>query len=116
MKRKLIGFNEKDYESGEKGASYKMNKRQLVDSMSAKSGMTTKQSERALVWYKKVDNLFYTTPNLIWCTDFTYIRLANGKMRYNCATIDLYDRSVVATANSDYINMELAKTTLEYTV
>jgi len=31
-------------------------------------------------------------------------------MRYN---IDLYDRSVVATLNSDYINTELVKTTLE---
>ena len=49
----------------------------------------------------------------IWCTDFTYIWLANGKMRYNCSIIDLYDRSVVATANLDYINAELAKTILE---
>lgn len=58
-------------------------------------------------------NFHAAGPNLIWCTDFTYIRLANGKMRYNCSIIDLYDRSVVATANSDYINTELAKTTLE---
>lgn len=34
-------------------------------------------------------------------------------MRYNCSIIDLYDRSVVATANLDYINAELAKTILE---
>lgn len=54
-----------------------------------------------------------TEPNLIWCTDFTYIRMGNGKMRYNCSIIDLYDCSVVATLNSDYINTELAKATLE---
>lgn len=34
-------------------------------------------------------------------------------MRYNCSIIDLYDCSVVATLNSDYINTELAKATLE---
>ena len=52
-------------------------------------------------------------PNRIWCTDFTYIRMGNGKMRYNCSILDLYDRSVVASLNSDYINTELAKATLE---
>ncbi|EGG84003.1 hypothetical protein HMPREF0992_01414, partial [Lachnospiraceae bacterium 6_1_63FAA] len=30
-------------------------------------------------------------------------------MRYNCSILDLYDRSIVATLNSDYINTELAK-------
>ncbi|ASM69431.1 MULTISPECIES: IS3 family transposase [Lachnospiraceae] len=54
-----------------------------------------------------------TEPNRIWCTDFTYIRMRNGKMRYNCSILDLYDRSIVATLNSDYINTELAKATLE---
>ena len=58
-------------------------------------------------------NFHCTKPNLIWCTDFTYIRMGNGKMRYNCSIIDLYDRSVVATLNSDYINTELAKATLQ---
>ena len=51
--------------------------------------------------------------NKIWCTDFTYIRLANNKMRYNCSIIDLYDRSVVATLDSDYINTDLAIDTLK---
>ena len=27
--------------------------------------------------------------NRIWCTDFTYIRLSNGTMRYNCSILDL---------------------------
>ena len=51
--------------------------------------------------------------NKIWCTDFTYIRLANGKMRYNCSILDLYDRSIVASVNGTYINTELAKKALE---
>lgn len=51
--------------------------------------------------------------NKVWCTDFTYIRLANGNMRYNCSIIDLYDRSVVATLNSKYIDTELALDTLK---
>ena len=52
-------------------------------------------------------------PNLVWCTDFTYIRLSNGKMRYNCTVMDLYDRSVVSSLNSEHINTELAKAALE---
>ncbi|CVI72756.1 Integrase core domain protein [Clostridiales bacterium CHKCI001] len=51
--------------------------------------------------------------NKIWCTDFTYIGLSNGKMRYNCTMIDLYDSCVVATLNSSYINTELAVNTLK---
>ena len=58
-------------------------------------------------------NFHCTKPNLIWCMDFPYIRMGNGKMRYNCSIIDLYDRSVIATLNSDYINTELAKATLQ---
>lgn len=50
--------------------------------------------------------------NKVWCTDFTYIRLANGSMRYNCTIIDLYDRCVIACVNSKHINTELAKETL----
>src|SRR5699024_12405712 len=52
-------------------------------------------------------------PNLVWCTDFTYIRLSNGKMRYNCTVMDLYDRSVVSSLNSEHINTELAKAAVE---
>lgn len=51
--------------------------------------------------------------NKIWCTDFTYIRLSNGKMRYNCTIIDLYDRCAVASLDSSYINTELDMNTLK---
>lgn len=51
-------------------------------------------------------------PNKIWCTDFTYMQLSGGRKRYNCSIIDLYDRSVIATLNSKYINAKLAVDTL----
>ena len=51
--------------------------------------------------------------NKVWCTDFTYMRQPNGKFRYNCSIIDLYDRSAVASLNSDYINTDLAISTLK---
>ena len=51
--------------------------------------------------------------NNVWCTDFTYMRQPNGKFRYNCSIIDLYDRSAIASLNSDYINTDLAIDTLK---
>ena len=50
--------------------------------------------------------------NKIWYTDFTYMRQPNGKFRYNCTIMDLFDRSAIASVNSDYINIELAIETL----
>ena len=34
-------------------------------------------------------------PNEKWCTDFTYLFLKNGEVRYNCSILDLYDRSTM---------------------
>ena len=52
-------------------------------------------------------------PNTIWCTDFTYLYLSNGSVRYNCTIIDLFDRSVVASEMGAYITSDLAKETLK---
>lgn len=46
--------------------------------------------------------------NTVWCTDFTYLYLANGTVRYNCSIIDLYDRSIVASKNGRFITSDLA--------
>ena len=46
--------------------------------------------------------------NKVWSTDFTYIRMANGKMRYNCTILDLSKREAIATVNSKWINTDLA--------
>lgn len=45
-------------------------------------------------------NFVANEPNRVWCTDFTYLYLTNGQVRYNCTIIDLYDRSVVASENA----------------
>ena len=51
-------------------------------------------------------------PNRVWCTDFTYLFLSNGSVRFNCTIIDLYDRSVVASEMGHFIDTELAIRTL----
>ncbi len=52
-------------------------------------------------------------PNQKWCTDFTYLFLKNGDVRYNCTIIDLYDRSVVASITDRHITSSLAIRTLK---
>ena len=58
-------------------------------------------------------NFVVNEPNRVWCTDFTYLYLTNGTVRYNCTIIDLYDRSVVANDNGKYITTDLAIRTLD---
>ena len=58
-------------------------------------------------------NFIVDCKNKVWCTDFTYMRQPNGKFRYNCSIIDLFDRSAVASLNSDYINTDLAINTFK---
>lgn len=50
--------------------------------------------------------------NQKWCTDFTYLYLANGDVRYNCSIIDLHDRSIVASITDRKITSDLAIRTL----
>lgn len=51
--------------------------------------------------------------NRVWLTDFTYIALKTGGMRYNCTILDLYSREVVATKTGRRIDAQLAIDTLE---
>ncbi len=46
--------------------------------------------------------------NQLWCTDFTYLFLKDGKKRYNCSIIDLYDRSIVASVSGREVTSQLA--------
>jgi transposase InsO family protein len=55
-------------------------------------------------------------PNAIWCTDFTYLYLSDGTVRYNCTIIDLYDRSVIASQNGNNITAQLAIETLKMAI
>ena len=45
--------------------------------------------------------------------DFTYLFLKNGKVRYNCSILDLYDRSIIASITDRHITSELAIRTLQ---
>jgi putative transposase len=53
-------------------------------------------------------NFVAERPRKLWCTDFTYLPLADGSMRYNCTIIDLFDRSVVASVTDKSITAQLA--------
>jgi transposase InsO family protein len=57
-------------------------------------------------------NFYAPKPNKIWCTDFTYLPLIDGSMRYNCTIIDMFDRSVVASVTGKNITSQLAAETL----
>ena len=63
--------------------------------------------------YKKFENhltreFHAKKPNEKWCMDVTYIFMEDGRKRYYCSMIDLFDRSVVATLNSSHMDAELA--------
>lgn len=45
--------------------------------------------------------------NQKWCTDFTYLFLKNGEVRYNCSILDLYDRSIIASITDRHITSEI---------
>ena len=51
--------------------------------------------------------------NQKWCTDFTYLFLADGSKRYNCSILDLYDRSVVASITDKNITTDPAIRTVK---
>lgn len=53
-------------------------------------------------------NFLIEKANQVWCTDFTYLYLTNGTIRYNCTIIDLYDRSVVSSVNERWMTTDLA--------
>jgi len=48
-----------------------------------------------------------------WCTDFTYLFLADGSKRYNCSILDLHDRSVIASLTDKNITADLAIRTVK---
>ena len=66
----------------------------------------------ALLKSKGIRQFTVDYPDKFWCTDFTYIPLSDGSMRYNCTIIDLHDRSVIASVNSKNITAVLAIETL----
>lgn len=51
--------------------------------------------------------------NQKWATDFTYLFLKDGSVRYNCSVIDLHDRSVVSSITDRNITTDLAIRTVK---
>lgn len=69
----------------------------------------TKPGRSHKVFENKLKQDFHADkPNQKWCMDFTYLFLKNGDVRYNCAIIDLYDRSVVSSITDRHITSDLA--------
>ena len=59
------------------------------------------------------ENLHADMPNQKWYTDFTYLFLKNGGVRYNCIIMNLYDRNVVASITNQHITSDLTIRTLQ---
>ena len=74
----------------------------------------TKPGKAHKIFDNKLNQDFHADrPNRRWCTDFTYLFLKNGDVRYNCTIVDLFDRSVVASITDRRITSELAIRTLQ---
>lgn len=58
-------------------------------------------------------NFTASSPDKIWCTNFTYILLSDNNMRYNCIIIDLYDRNFIASVHGRNITADLGIKALE---
>jgi len=70
--------------------------------------------EKHKVFPNLLNQEFYANEiNQKWCTDFTYLFLADGRKRYNCSILDLHDRSIVASLNGTEITSRLATDTLK---
>ena len=52
-------------------------------------------------------------PNQKWCVDFTYLTTQMNKKVYNCSIIDLFDRSIVASVTGEFIDSNLAISTVK---
>jgi len=62
------------------------------------------------------NNFTSIKPNTKWYTDFTYLKLENGKVLYACFILDSYDKSVIAYQLSNSIDTQLAIDTLQVAI
>lgn len=91
-----------------------MNKELNLHSITRRKKVRFIREEKNNIFPNLLNRNFNTEEkNQIWRTDFTYIRLGNGRMRYNCSIIVLHDRTVVSSVNSDNLNTYLAIKALE---
>lgn len=71
----------------------------------------TSKSDNGVCKNILAQNFDQPAPNLVWVSDFTYIRVGS-RFYYLCAILDLYARKVVAYKVSSHINTQLALDTL----
>ncbi len=91
-----------------------MNKELQLRSIVRRKKPDYRQGKPHRIFENKLKQQFHADkPNQKWCTDFTYLFLANGDVRYNCSIIDLYDRSVISSLSDIHITADLAIRTLE---
>ena len=91
-----------------------MNKEMGLKSITRRKKQGYKKGTPHTIFGNKLGRNFYAyEKNQKWCTDFTYTELKDGRMRYNCSIIDLYDRSIVASITDNRITAELAVRTLK---
>ncbi len=87
-----------------------MNIEMQLFSISRKTKLDYEHDVAHKVYENKLNQDFNSAEtNQKWCTDFTYLFLTDGSKRYNCAIIDLHDRSVVASITERNITADLAK-------
>jgi putative transposase len=60
-------------------------------------------------------NFNQPAPNMVWVSDFTYIRVAN-RFYYVCAILDLFARKIIAYKVSNKIDTQLAIDTLNIAI
>ncbi len=91
-----------------------MNKELQLRSIVRRKKPEYKHGKPHRIFENKLNQQFHSEKiNQKWCTDFTYLYLSNGDVRYNCTIIDLYDRSVVASLSDRHITADLAIRTLK---
>ena len=60
-------------------------------------------------------NFNQPAPNMVWVSDFTYIRVGN-RFYYVCAILDLFARKIIAYKISNKIDTQLAIDTLNIAI
>ena len=86
-----------------------MNTEMGLHSMVCPKKPRTKPGKPHKIFENRLEQDFHEDkPNQKWCTDFTYLFLKNGEVRYNCTIIDLHGHSVSASITDQHITSGLA--------
>jgi putative transposase len=100
------------------GRVYRLMKSMHLPKMSTdKPKFKSSVNDTNLVCHNNLNQQFQTpAPNLVWCSDFTYIKVATKTFVYLCVILDLFSRKIIAWHVSPHINSQLAIDTLHKAV